>query len=486
MPQLKVKAGPGKGKVFPIESDSVKLGRDSSCEIKLKDNGVSREHAEIYRVGEMHFIRDLGSRNGIIVNDLPIEDELLRDGDIIRIGNFNLVFTGSLSSMGNDESDIASDSFYESDKDPASTLTLKIGPDQSRKSKNSPKLETALCKLIPIFKLHQSDSLLIKETLNILFEIIDIQECYVFIIEANNKLAQKGYKATKGNKKGKASKSIVLRTLKEGRPIFTANAQDDFRFKTETSIIMKNVSSVLCCPLASDGKEIGVIYMNNGPLKQPFNEESAEIVEIISTCLALALSQKESARKEKVIQTNSVKLLANITESHAKILEGRGERVAKICQKIGEYMHLKPFQMDNLFQAAYLHHMGYMENKKDHTYSLDILQNDLDYVDQTLDLLRKHGGFNNIYSIIKYHRYKKDGSGSPPQTPEDDWTVESQILALAVELELRINLPLSFQASDKPLASIVEGLKGDLTKMVDASISSAFLDAFKDGAILNE
>src|SRR4029453_998777 len=89
---LRVKAGPYKGKVFDISEENLVIGRDVTDGVQILDQGVSRRHAEVIRIGEMYFIKDLESRNGTFVNDKQISEELLRIGDQIRIGNSLLVF----------------------------------------------------------------------------------------------------------------------------------------------------------------------------------------------------------------------------------------------------------------------------------------------------------------------------------------------------------------------------------------------------------
>src|SRR6185295_18349201 len=96
MPQIRVRNGKQKGKVLHLRGqDRLLIGRDNACGLQILDQGVSREHAEIFRVGEMVFIRDMGSRNGSFVNDERISEELLREGDVVRVGNTHLLFESS-------------------------------------------------------------------------------------------------------------------------------------------------------------------------------------------------------------------------------------------------------------------------------------------------------------------------------------------------------------------------------------------------------
>jgi FHA domain len=70
------------------------LGRSEDCEVTIEDPLVSRRHAQIIVDGDEVSVVDLGSRNGVRVNGLPVTSTaILRDGDRIRIGTQDLVFT---------------------------------------------------------------------------------------------------------------------------------------------------------------------------------------------------------------------------------------------------------------------------------------------------------------------------------------------------------------------------------------------------------
>ncbi len=60
------------------------LGRESSCEVVLRDGGISRRHAEILEAGGRFRLRDCASRNGTSLGGIPIDGELPleREGEI--------------------------------------------------------------------------------------------------------------------------------------------------------------------------------------------------------------------------------------------------------------------------------------------------------------------------------------------------------------------------------------------------------------------
>lgn len=72
--------------------DQATIGRDDNCAVFIDDSKVSRQHAEVQHRGEAFMLKDLGSINGTWVNGQQIEQHILQDGEVIRIGPAQIVF----------------------------------------------------------------------------------------------------------------------------------------------------------------------------------------------------------------------------------------------------------------------------------------------------------------------------------------------------------------------------------------------------------
>jgi pSer/pThr/pTyr-binding forkhead associated (FHA) protein len=89
-------SGPLRGQDFRIPPDGARIGRAPSCTICLpgsRDQGVSKEHADLRMQGGACVVVDLGSANGTFVNDERVGERTLRDGDRVRLGLVDLVYT---------------------------------------------------------------------------------------------------------------------------------------------------------------------------------------------------------------------------------------------------------------------------------------------------------------------------------------------------------------------------------------------------------
>ncbi len=68
------------------------IGRGSESDLQLLDQGVSRRHLDIQYDGNFATVYDLGSTNGTNVNGHDVGSQLLRHGDVVRVGHTRLVY----------------------------------------------------------------------------------------------------------------------------------------------------------------------------------------------------------------------------------------------------------------------------------------------------------------------------------------------------------------------------------------------------------
>ena len=81
-----VLTGNATGRMYKITRNYL-IGRAPNAEIRLDDDGISRNHARIHTEGDTAWVDDLGSRNGTFVNGERVTRPTeLKDGDKLQIG----------------------------------------------------------------------------------------------------------------------------------------------------------------------------------------------------------------------------------------------------------------------------------------------------------------------------------------------------------------------------------------------------------------
>ncbi len=84
--------GPQVGNIFRLTAEELTIGRSPQCDIFLNDMTVSRMHASMRRTPAGYEIVDAESFNGLWVNNLNVKGAVLKDGDVVQIGTFCLVY----------------------------------------------------------------------------------------------------------------------------------------------------------------------------------------------------------------------------------------------------------------------------------------------------------------------------------------------------------------------------------------------------------
>jgi diguanylate cyclase (GGDEF)-like protein len=91
-PCLTVLTGTATGTIHKVTQGTHVIGRKENCELRITDDGISRQHARVRCEGDLIFVEDMESRNGTYVNGRRIKDPTpLHDGDKIQIGRTTVV-----------------------------------------------------------------------------------------------------------------------------------------------------------------------------------------------------------------------------------------------------------------------------------------------------------------------------------------------------------------------------------------------------------
>lgn len=102
---------------FELPEGMTTVGRSSSCDFVIRNETVSRQHAEIHIQGKTATVRDLGSSNGTLVNGLRINSSPLLVGQHLQFGQVGFLVSSP------DKYDFEFDSTEETRKAPGAEKT---------------------------------------------------------------------------------------------------------------------------------------------------------------------------------------------------------------------------------------------------------------------------------------------------------------------------------------------------------------------------
>lgn len=75
----------GGGETIPLFKRKMTIGRRTNCDVVLNFPNISSTHCELELLNGYWFVKDLGSANGIKVNDTRCESRFLSPGDFLTI-----------------------------------------------------------------------------------------------------------------------------------------------------------------------------------------------------------------------------------------------------------------------------------------------------------------------------------------------------------------------------------------------------------------
>ncbi|MGN6110278.1 MAG: sigma 54-interacting transcriptional regulator [Kofleriaceae bacterium] len=90
--RLTIVGGELDGTVHPFAAERMVVGADPRADFVISDPAMSKFHCEIRISDGRSFVRDLNSRNGTLVDRVPILEAPLRDGALLTLGRTQLRF----------------------------------------------------------------------------------------------------------------------------------------------------------------------------------------------------------------------------------------------------------------------------------------------------------------------------------------------------------------------------------------------------------
>jgi len=79
-------------KEYALDKERMTIGRRASNDVHIDNLAISGEHAEVITSGDDAFIQDLNSTNGTFVNKKQVKKQILKHGDTIGLGKYQLKY----------------------------------------------------------------------------------------------------------------------------------------------------------------------------------------------------------------------------------------------------------------------------------------------------------------------------------------------------------------------------------------------------------
>lgn len=240
-------------------------GRSDACALRIDDTRVSRRHARFSEQGGRWSVADLASKNGIRVDGQPI------DGAAVLPAPCWLSLGGLICRFER----------------------LSAEEARSRAERDRVRWETSLelpRRLDPEAGLER----LLEQLLDSVLRLTGAERAFVVLSRPGGGLevaATAGVAAEDlAGAEFAGSVGAVERALATGRPVVTADAQDDAVLGARPSVAAASIRALVCVPLELSGGGTGALYADSRAPGSVFTGLDVEILQALSSHAALALA----------------------------------------------------------------------------------------------------------------------------------------------------------------------------------------------------
>lgn len=308
MARLLISSPDGKRGILELNKPELTIGRGNANDLVLNDGSVSRSHAVIRQKNDSEFsIADRGSTNRALLNGHPIHsDSLLKNGDAIRIGVYEITF----------ESINESGLVVSAGHAPLNEAMLQRARDSFNSRENTAGSRTDLVSTIK--RLERENYLLsvlydagcalnsklsfdhiAEQVMSLSFRIHGVERGFIMLFDENGEIERQTevrYRRPPGKEQPQIilGRSILQRIKDEQTPFLISDVSTDARFNASESIVSSGLRSAMCAPLLGNQRILGVLYVDNLEKTAAFEEAELNVFALVAAQAAAAIDNAET------------------------------------------------------------------------------------------------------------------------------------------------------------------------------------------------
>ena len=301
----------GRQQIFNLDKDEAAIGRATDNDIVLNDFSVSRRHAYIRKEKDAWVLYDNQSTNGIRVNDRPVRESPVADGDNALVGTFLLRFheeedvAARGRTRGVDSTSTCIRPIAEFNLDFGLEKDVSIVPESTdfRKKKRAVldvgyknQVFEILVQVAKTLISAEDLETVLQKVMDLIFEYLPVDRGFLLLKEGDgltlriSRLKSKQRLTADGTP---YSRTIVDMVVRQKVAVLTSDAQADERFEAGQSIRMQQIRSAMCAPLWSRDSVIGVIHVDSPLHVGTFTEKDLDLLTALANFAAVAIERAQ-------------------------------------------------------------------------------------------------------------------------------------------------------------------------------------------------
>ncbi|MEZ6197513.1 MAG: adenylate/guanylate cyclase domain-containing protein [Planctomycetota bacterium] len=292
-----------------VNKTRVVLGRSpTQADVTIKEEKISRTHAQVVHENGAWFVEDLGSANGTRVNSNPerVTKAQLASGDVIWLGEMSVRFDIERSRTGSAQQRVVfSEDAAQKNKTAAFNMSelglMSETSDVFAANNNDKAAAWAVSLFTEAAQVILSSSSLddmFEKILDLVFQNLPAERGVVALLNEQGEIVPRVTRSRDGKEGSdpiRISHSIATEAIQSHTAFRVGHALSDDRFGVEESIINLNIQSAMCAPMFAprgDRGVVGIIYVDFVSRLKPFSEDDLRLLSALAAFAAVAVEQR--------------------------------------------------------------------------------------------------------------------------------------------------------------------------------------------------
>jgi Nif-specific regulatory protein len=301
-------AGPSAPFTFPLKPGATVIGHGENCDVVVTDHYVSRRHCLVEVGPREAVVRDLGSKNGTLLNGLPISESRLQPSDRITIGTTELIFSQS--------AETEKVSFLE---DQTTAIRSDLQPVDRWSSAPPAPVE----RFVPVAAARDARAVLdcyrLAQLIHSARSLIELADhlcehvlamaqgdwAAFFLCDEAGEFRLSTSKCREGLHREQMhfSRTVLREAVSKRTAVLSRELMSDARFSASESVAEGAFRSVLCVPLLTEDEALGAVYLASRSKTFTFSEAELAWLQAVSGQASVALERM--LEREQLLRENT-------------------------------------------------------------------------------------------------------------------------------------------------------------------------------------
>lgn len=285
----------------------------------------------------------------------------------------------------------------------------------------------------------------------------------------------------------KVGEGIAGWVVKTGKPAVVNSVERDARFLRRVDVRTHfTTQNMICVPLKSRNRIIGVLQAINRLSARPFTVEDQRLFESLARQVGIAIENSRLYEEVKTTFFGTVATLAEAIEKRDPYTGGHVRRVVEVSLILGEELGLSVEEMETIHLSAILHDVGKIGIRdgvlqKHGPLSPEEMAHIREHPEIGAEILAHIKQLEAVIPAVRYHQERCDGLGYPEGLKGEEIPLASRVIAVADTFDaITTDRPYRPRLSDEAAANEIE--RGAGTQF-DLDVVEAFLRAYRQGRI---